>query len=80
VRVGASVSKVTFLFRGIAPPISLRRVLGNFGPLRALISNSRGLKVVRALNHLTLWGRKSLSSWLRPLLELWLSRADRKSC
>jgi hypothetical protein len=68
--VGASVSKMSFLCTCVAPLVNLRQVLGSLGPLNTLISSSRGLEVVGVLNHLTLWGRKSLSSWLRSLLKL----------
>jgi hypothetical protein len=61
-QVGASVSIMSFLSIGIAFLISLRWVLGSLGPLNTLISHSRGLEVVGALNHLMLWSRKSLSS------------------
>jgi hypothetical protein len=30
-----------------------------------MASSSRGVEIVGALNNLALWGRKSLSSWLR---------------
>jgi hypothetical protein len=42
------------------------RVLGSLGSLNILIPSNRGLEVARVLNHLTLWGRESLSSHLRP--------------
>jgi hypothetical protein len=68
--IGASVG-VMFLFTTIvASTISMRRVLGSLGPLNILIPSSRGLGIVVALNHLMLWGRKSLSSCLRPWLKL----------
>jgi hypothetical protein len=60
--IGASVSKMTFLSTGIAVLFSMRWVLSSFGPLNTLISSSRGPKIIEALNHLTLQGRKSLSS------------------
>jgi hypothetical protein len=40
----------------IAPTISLLRVLGSLGSLNTLISNSKSLEVVGALNHLMMWG------------------------
>jgi hypothetical protein len=53
--------------------------LGSLGPLNTLIPSSRSLEVVGALNHLMLWGKESLSSYLRPWLKLWLSRLEHKS-
>jgi hypothetical protein len=58
---------VMYLFTTvIAPTVSLLRVLGSLGTLNTLIPSSRGLEVVGALNHLTLWGRESLSSCMHP--------------
>jgi hypothetical protein len=54
----------------IAPTISLLQVLGSLGPLNTLIPSSSGLEVVGALNHLTLRGRESMSSCLRPWQKL----------
>jgi hypothetical protein len=68
--IRASVSKMTFLSIGIALPFSMHWVLGSLGPLNTLISSGRSLEIIGALNHLALWGRKSLSSWLRSLLKL----------
>jgi hypothetical protein len=48
----------------IAPMISLLWVLGSLGSLNALIPSSRSLEVVGELNHLTLQGIESLSSYL----------------
>jgi hypothetical protein len=48
----------------IAPTIILLQVLGSVGSLNTLIPNSRSLEVVGALNHLMLWGRDCLSSYL----------------
>jgi hypothetical protein len=62
----------------IAPTVSLLRALGSLGPLNTLIPSSRGLDVVGALNHLTLRGRESLSSCLRPWQELQLSRTEHR--
>jgi hypothetical protein len=60
VRVGALVGIVTFLSTSIALSISMRWVLSSLGPLNILISHSRGLEIVWALNHLALRGRESL--------------------
>jgi hypothetical protein len=80
-RVWASVSEMTLLSTSKTPPCSLQQVQSNLGPLSILIPSSRGLGIVGVLNHLMLWGRKSLSSDLRPWLELWLSRKEyRSSC
>jgi hypothetical protein len=65
-RIGASIGVILLFTTAIAPTVSLLRVLGSLGPLNTLIPSSRGLEVVGALNHLTLWGRESLSSCLRP--------------
>jgi hypothetical protein len=65
-RIGASIDVMCLFTVAIAPMVSLLRVLGSLGPLNTLIPSSRGLEVVVALNHLTLWGRESLSSCLRP--------------
>jgi hypothetical protein len=54
--------------------------LGSLGSLNTLIPSSRSLEVVGALNHLTLWGRISLSSCLCPWLKLRLSRMEHRSC
>jgi hypothetical protein len=45
-RVGASISKITFLSTGIALPFGLRWVLSSLGPLNILISSSRGLNML----------------------------------
>jgi hypothetical protein len=78
-RIGASVSKMTFLSIGIALSFSLRWALSSLGPLNILISSSRGLETIEVMNHLTLQGRESLSSRLRSLLKLRLSRAEYRS-
>jgi hypothetical protein len=62
----------------IAPMISLLRVLGSLGSLNTLIPSNRILEVVRALNHLKLRGRESLSSCLRPWQKLRLSRMEHR--
>jgi hypothetical protein len=79
-RVLTSVRKMTFLSTSEAPPISLQWVLDGLVPLSIMISSSRGLEVVGTLNHLTLRGRTFLSSWLRSIPKLWLSRAGHMSC
>jgi hypothetical protein len=65
-RIGASVGVMSLVSIVVAPTISLQRVLGSLGPLNTLISSSRSLEIIGALNHLTLWGGKSLSSCLQP--------------
>jgi hypothetical protein len=78
-RIGASIGIMSLFTTVIAPTISLLRVLGSLGSLNTLIPSSRSLKVVGVLNHLTLWGRESLSSYLRPRLKLRLSRIEHRS-
>jgi hypothetical protein len=63
----------------IAPMVSFLWVLGSLGPLNTLIPSSRGLEIVGALNHLMLWGRESLSSYLQPWQKLQLSRMEHRS-
>jgi hypothetical protein len=63
----------------IAPMVSLLRILGILGSLNTLIPSSRSLEVVGVLNHLTLRGRESLASCLRPWLKLRLSRMEHRS-
>jgi hypothetical protein len=58
-RIGASVGVMSLFTTVVAPTISL-------GPLNTLIPSSRSLEIVGALNHLTLQGRESLSSYLQP--------------
>jgi hypothetical protein len=53
--------------------------LGQLGPLNTPIPSNRSLEVVGALNHLTLRGRESLSSCMRPWQKLWLSRMKHRS-
>jgi hypothetical protein len=65
-QIGASIGVMSLFTTVIAPTVSLLRVLGSLGSLNTLISSSRSLEVVGALNHLTLRGRESLSSCLRP--------------
>jgi hypothetical protein len=78
-RIGASIGIISLFTTVIAPTISLLRVLGSLGSLNTLIPSSKSLEVVGALNHLTLWGRESLSTYLRPWLKLWLSRIEHRS-
>jgi hypothetical protein len=61
-RIGALVGIVTTFSTSITLPFSRRWVLSRLGPLNILIPSCRGLEIVEALNHLMLWGRKSLSS------------------
>jgi hypothetical protein len=69
-QIGASVGIISLLSTVVAPTISLQWVLGCLGPLNTLIPSSTSLEIVRALNYLMMWGRKSLSSYLRPRLKL----------
>jgi hypothetical protein len=78
-RIGASIGVMSLFTTAIAPTVSLLRVLGSLGPLNTLIPSSRGLEVVGALNHQTLWGRESLSICLWPWQKLWLSRMEHRS-
>jgi hypothetical protein len=55
-RIGTSASIMSLLSTVVAPTISLQQVLGSLGPLHTLIPSSKGLEIVGALNHLTLWG------------------------
>jgi hypothetical protein len=77
--IGASIGIMSMFTTVIAPTVSLLRVLGSLGSLNTLIPSSRNMEVVGALNHLTLWGRESLSSCLWPWLKLWLSRMEHRS-
>jgi hypothetical protein len=77
--IGASISVMSLFTTVIAPTISLLRVLGSLGSLNTLIPSHMRLEVVGALNHLTLWGRESLSSCLQPWLKLRLSRMEHRS-
>jgi hypothetical protein len=53
-RVGASVGIMSLLSIVVAPSISGCQVLVSLGPLNILISSSRCMKIVGALNHLAL--------------------------
>jgi hypothetical protein len=77
--IGVSIGVMSLFTIVIAPTVSLLRVLGSLGFLNTLIPNSRSLKVVGVLNHLTLWGREVLSNCLRPWLKLRLSRTEHMS-
>jgi hypothetical protein len=77
--IGASIGVISLSTTVIAPTVSLLWVLGSLGSLNTLIPSSRSLEVVGALNHLTLQGRESLSSCMRPWLKLRLSRTEHRS-
>jgi hypothetical protein len=79
VQIGASFCVISLFTTIVAPMISLLWVLGSLGSLNTLISSSRSLEIVGVLNHLTLRGNESLSSWLQPWLILWLSRMEHRS-
>jgi hypothetical protein len=78
-QIGASVGVVSHFTTVVAPTISLLRVFGSLGSLNTLICSNRSLEIVGTLNHMTLWGRESLSSCLRPWLKLWLSKMEHRS-
>jgi hypothetical protein len=61
-RIGALVGKMTLLTMSIALLFTLEWVLSCLGPVNILISSNKSLEIVGALNHMTLWGRESLSS------------------
>jgi hypothetical protein len=77
--IGASIGVMSLFTTVIAPMVSLLQGLGSLGSLNTLIPSSRSLEVVGALNHLTLWGRESLSSSLWPWLKLRPSRMEHRS-
>jgi hypothetical protein len=77
-RIGASIGIISLFTTVIASTISLLRVLSSLDFLNTLIPSSRSLEVVGALNHLTLRGRESLSSYLWPWLKLRLSRMEHR--
>jgi hypothetical protein len=77
--VGPSVGIMSLLSTVEASLISGWQILGSLGPVNILSSSSKGLEIVGAFNHLMLRGRKSLTSWLRSLLKLQLSRAEHRS-
>jgi hypothetical protein len=78
-QIGASNGVMSLFTTAIAPTVSLLWVLGSLGSLNTLIPSNKILEVVGALNHLTLWGRESLSSCLRPWQKLRLSRTEHVS-
>jgi hypothetical protein len=78
-QIGASIGVMSLFTTVIALTASLLRVLGSLGSLNPLIPSNRSLEVVGVLNHLTLWGKESLSSCLQPWLKLWLSRMEHSS-
>jgi hypothetical protein len=53
-RIGASVGIMSLVSIVVAPTICLQWVLDSLGPLNTLISSSRCLEIVGALNQLTL--------------------------
>jgi hypothetical protein len=78
-RIGALIGVMSLFTTVIAPTVSLLWVLGSLDSLNTLIPSSMSLEVVGALNLLTLQGRESLSSCLRPWLKLLLSRMEYRS-
>jgi hypothetical protein len=78
-RIGASIGVMSLFTIVVAPTISLVRVLDSLGSLSTLIPSGRSLEIVGALNHMMLWGRESLSSYLQPWLKLRLSRTEHRS-
>jgi hypothetical protein len=79
VRIGASVGIMSLFSTVVAPTSSLQRALWSLGSLNTLIPSSKSLKIVGALNDLTLWGRESLSGYLQPWLNLRLSWMEHRS-
>jgi hypothetical protein len=78
-QIGASIGTMSLFTKAIVSMVSLLRVLGSLGPLNTPIPSNRSLEFVGALNHLTLRGSESLSSYLRPWQKLWLSRTEHRS-
>jgi hypothetical protein len=78
-RIGTSIGVMSLFTTVIAPTVNLLQILGSLDFLNTLIPSSRSLEVIGALNHLTLWGRESLSSCLWPWLKLRLSRMKHMS-
>jgi hypothetical protein len=78
-QIRASIGIISLFTTAIAPTVSLLRVVGSLGSLNTLIPSNMSLEIVGALNHLTLWGRESLSCCLRPWQKLRLSRTEHKS-
>jgi hypothetical protein len=79
VRIGTLVGIVTSFTTNISLLFSRCWVLSSLDPLNILISSSRSLEIVGALNHLALQGREALSSWLWPWLKLRLSKMKHRS-
>jgi hypothetical protein len=79
VLIGASVGVMSLFTTVVAPTISWLWVLGSLRSLNTLIPSRRSLEIVGALNHLTLWGRESLSSYLRLQWKLRLSKIEHMS-
>jgi hypothetical protein len=77
--IGASVGVMSLFTTVVSPTISMLRVLSSLGPLNTMISSSGSVEIVGALNHLMLWGRESLSSYLRSWLKLRLSKMEHRS-
>jgi hypothetical protein len=61
-RIGASIGMMTFFSTSIALLFNWHWVFSSLGPLNILASNSRGLEIIGALNHLMLQGREWLTS------------------
>jgi hypothetical protein len=78
-QIAASIGVMSLFTTVIAPTVSLLQVLGSLGPLNTLIPSNRSLEIVGVLNHLTLQGRESLSSYLWPWQKLQLSRTEHMS-
>jgi hypothetical protein len=78
-QIGASVGIMSLVSTVVTPTICLQWVLSSLGPLNTLISSTRSLEIVGALNHLMMRGGKPLSSCLRPCLKLQLSRTEHRS-
>jgi hypothetical protein len=79
VQIGASVGVMSLFTTVVAPRNNLQQVMASLGPLNTLIPSSRRLEIVGALNHLTLWGIKSMSNCLRPCLNLRLSKTEHRT-
>jgi hypothetical protein len=62
--IEASIGVMSQFTTVIAYMVNLLWVLGSLGPLNTLIPRNGSLEVIGALNHLTQWGRESLSSGL----------------
>jgi hypothetical protein len=78
-QIGALVGVMSLFTTIVVPTIRLLWVLGSLGPPNTLSPSSRSLEIVGVWNHLTLRGRKSLSSCLRPWPKLRLSRKEHMS-